>query len=109
VTYNAFARATSYRAKLSDAAAEVLRHLSRGLDRLACRQKEDALVVPKRQSANSGKHRMTDAYTRGRFSADRFSKEQGKAWPLASRSTIQTIPISMARTAAIPQFGMTAM
>jgi biopolymer transport protein ExbB len=52
VMYNAFARAiTSYCAKLSDAAAEVLRHLSRDLDRAACQQKEDALVVPKRQSA----------------------------------------------------------
>jgi biopolymer transport protein ExbB len=52
VMYNAFARAiTSYRAKLSDAAAEVLRHLSRDLDRAACPQKEDARVIPKRQSA----------------------------------------------------------
>jgi biopolymer transport protein ExbB len=52
VIYNAFARAiTSYRAKLSDAAAEVLRHLSRDLDRAANQQKEDDLVVPKRQSA----------------------------------------------------------
>jgi biopolymer transport protein ExbB len=52
VIYNAFARAiTSYRARLSDAAAEVLRHLSRDLDRAACPQKEDAPVIPKRQSA----------------------------------------------------------
>jgi biopolymer transport protein ExbB len=52
VMYNAFARAiTSYRAKLSDAAAEVLRHLSRDLDRAANQRKEDALIVPKRQSA----------------------------------------------------------
>ena len=52
VMFNAFARAiASYRAKLSDAAAEVLRHLSRDLDRQACLRNEHALVVPKRQSA----------------------------------------------------------
>jgi biopolymer transport protein ExbB len=47
----AMAAITSYRANLSDAAAEVLRHLSRDLDRAAYRQKEGALVVPERQSA----------------------------------------------------------
>jgi biopolymer transport protein ExbB len=52
VMYNAFVRAiTSYRARLSDAVAEVLRHLSRDLDRAVCPQKEDAPVIPKRQSA----------------------------------------------------------
>jgi biopolymer transport protein ExbB len=52
VMYNAFARAiTSYRAELSDAAAEVLCHLSRDLDRAACPQNEDARVISKRQSA----------------------------------------------------------
>jgi biopolymer transport protein ExbB len=51
--FNAFARAiVSYRAKLSDAAAEVLRHLSRDLDRATCLRKEHALVVPKRQSSD---------------------------------------------------------
>ncbi|MGH6796638.1 MAG: tonB-system energizer ExbB, partial [Methylocella sp.] len=47
VTYNAFARAiTSYRAQLGDAAAEVLRHLSRDLDRDASsRQREDTPIV----------------------------------------------------------------
>jgi biopolymer transport protein ExbB len=43
VIYNAFARAIT--------ATEVLRHLSRDLDRAACPQKKDALIVPKRQSA----------------------------------------------------------
>jgi biopolymer transport protein ExbB len=53
VMYNAFARAiTGYRAQLGDAAAEVLRHLSRDLDHDSCpHQKEDAPVVPIRQSA----------------------------------------------------------
>jgi biopolymer transport protein ExbB len=58
VMYNAFARAiTSYRAQLGDAAAEVLRHLSRDLDREtslqreACPQKDAAPVVPLRESA----------------------------------------------------------
>ena len=46
IMYNAFARAiTSYRAMLGDAAAEVLRHLSRDLDR-AAPHNEDALIVP---------------------------------------------------------------
>jgi biopolymer transport protein ExbB len=41
---DAFARAiASYRANLSDAATEVLRHLSRDLDRAACQQTEDSL------------------------------------------------------------------
>jgi biopolymer transport protein ExbB len=53
VMYNSFARAiTGYRAQLGDAAAEVLRHLSRDLDRDAApRQKEDAQVVSLHQSA----------------------------------------------------------
>jgi biopolymer transport protein ExbB len=53
VMYNAFARAiTGYRAQLGDAAAEVLRHLSRDLDRdAASRQKEDAAVVALRRPA----------------------------------------------------------
>jgi len=53
VMYNAFARAiTGYRAQLGDAAAEVLRHLSRGLDRDAAPpQKEDAPVVALRRPA----------------------------------------------------------
>jgi len=53
VMYNAFARRiTGYRATLGDAAAEVLRHLSRDLDRDACpRQKEDAPIVSLRRSA----------------------------------------------------------
>jgi biopolymer transport protein ExbB len=52
VMYNAFARAiTGYRAQLGDAAAEVLRHLSRDLDREASLQKDAAEVVPLRQSA----------------------------------------------------------
>jgi biopolymer transport protein ExbB len=52
VMHNAFARAiTSYRAQLSDAAAEVRRHLSRDLDRAASQKKEDALVVRKHQPA----------------------------------------------------------
>jgi biopolymer transport protein ExbB len=53
VMYNAFARAiTGYRAQLGDAAAEVLRHLSRDLDRDAApRQKEDAPVVALRRPA----------------------------------------------------------
>ncbi len=53
VMYNAFARAiTGYRAQLGDAAAEVLRHLSRDLDRDASsRQGGDAPVISLRQSA----------------------------------------------------------
>lgn len=52
VLYNAFARAiTGYRAQLGDAAAEVLRHLSRDLDREALPHSEDAPIVPMRQSA----------------------------------------------------------
>jgi biopolymer transport protein ExbB len=53
VMYNAFARGiTGYRAQLGDAAAEVLRHLSRDLDRDAApRQKEDAPIVPLRRPA----------------------------------------------------------
>ena len=52
VMYNAFARSiTAYRAQLGDAAAEVLRHLSRDLDREALRPKNQAAIVPLRQSA----------------------------------------------------------
>lgn len=52
VMYNSFARSvTGYRAQLGDAAAEVLRHLSRDLDRGAFGQTADAPVVPLRQSA----------------------------------------------------------
>ncbi len=53
VMYNAFARAiTGYRATLGDAAAEVLRHLSRDLDRDACpRQNEEAPIVSLRRPA----------------------------------------------------------
>jgi biopolymer transport protein ExbB len=52
VMHNAFARAiTPYRAQLSDAAVEVLRHLSRDLDRAAAQKKEDALVVREHQPA----------------------------------------------------------
>jgi biopolymer transport protein ExbB len=53
VMYNAFARSiTDYRAQLGDAAAEVLRHLSRDLDRDTFpRQKEEAPIVPMRRSA----------------------------------------------------------
>jgi biopolymer transport protein ExbB len=53
VMYNSFARAiTGYRGQLADAAAEVLRHLSRDLDRDAfARQEQDADIVPLRQSA----------------------------------------------------------
>jgi biopolymer transport protein ExbB len=53
VMYNAFARAiTGYRAQLGDAAAEVLRHLSRDLDRDAAPgQKEEAPIVPIRRPA----------------------------------------------------------
>ena len=52
VMYNGFARAiTGYRAQLGDAAAEVLRHLSRDLDREASPTQEDAPVVPMRQPA----------------------------------------------------------
>ena len=53
VMYNAFARGiTGYRAQLGDAAAEVLRHLSRDLDRDVCtRQNEDAPVIPLRRPA----------------------------------------------------------
>ena len=52
VMYNAFARAiTGYRVLLGDAAAEVLRHLSRDLDREVFPLKEEAPIVPLRQSA----------------------------------------------------------
>jgi biopolymer transport protein ExbB len=53
VMYNSFARSiSSYRALLGDAAAEVLRHLSRDLDRDAfARHEEDADIVPLRHSA----------------------------------------------------------
>ncbi len=52
VMYNGFARAiTGYRAQLGDAAAEVLRHLSRDLDREAFPPKESAPVVRLHQSA----------------------------------------------------------
>ena len=52
VMYNAFARAiTSYRAMLGDAAAAVLRHLSRDLDREALSRNENAPIIPIRQSA----------------------------------------------------------
>jgi biopolymer transport protein ExbB len=53
VMYNAFARGiTAYRAQLGDAAAEVLRHLSRDLDRDVCtRQNEDAPIVALRRPA----------------------------------------------------------
>jgi biopolymer transport protein ExbB len=53
VMYNAFARGiTGYRAQLGDAAAEVLRHLSRDLDRDAAPlQQKDAPVVALRRPA----------------------------------------------------------
>jgi biopolymer transport protein ExbB len=52
VMYNGLARSiTGYRAQLGDAAAEVLRHLSRDLDREIVPQKGDAPVVRLRQSA----------------------------------------------------------
>jgi biopolymer transport protein ExbB len=53
VMYNSFARAiTGYRAQLGDAAAEVLRHLSRDLDRdAASHQRGDAAVISLRHSA----------------------------------------------------------
>jgi biopolymer transport protein ExbB len=53
VMYNSFARAiTGYRGQLADAAAEVLRHLSRDLDRDAfARREDDAAIVALRQSA----------------------------------------------------------
>ncbi|WP_425338930.1 tonB-system energizer ExbB [Methylocapsa acidiphila] len=53
VIYNVFARAiTGYRAQLADASAEVLRHLSRDIDRESQpRRKEDSPVVPIRQPA----------------------------------------------------------
>lgn len=52
VMYNAFARAiTSYRALLGDAAAEVLRHLSRDLDREGFPLQDEAPIVPLRQTA----------------------------------------------------------
>jgi biopolymer transport protein ExbB len=53
VMYNSFARSiTAYRAELADAATEVLRHLSRDLDRDAFAQnKSSAPVVPQRQLA----------------------------------------------------------
>jgi biopolymer transport protein ExbB len=52
VMYNAFARGiTSYRAQLGDAAAEVLRHLSRDLDREDFPRGEDAPVIRLHESA----------------------------------------------------------
>jgi biopolymer transport protein ExbB len=52
VMYNGLARAiTGYRGQLGDAAAEVLRHLSRDLDSEVVPQKGDAPVVRLRQSA----------------------------------------------------------
>lgn len=52
VMYNAFARAImGYRAQLGDAAAEVLRHLSRDLDREVVARNEDAAILPMRESA----------------------------------------------------------
>ncbi len=51
VMYNGFARAiTGYRAQLGDAAAEVLRHLSRDLDREDFPRKEAAPIVRLRQT-----------------------------------------------------------
>ena len=53
--YNVFARSiAAYRASLADAAAEILRHLSRDLDRAvleAADDEEDWRVVGMRQSA----------------------------------------------------------
>jgi biopolymer transport protein ExbB len=53
VMYNAFARSiSSYRALLGDAASEVLRHLSRDLDRgAAARREKDSPILPLRQPA----------------------------------------------------------
>jgi biopolymer transport protein ExbB len=52
VMYNGLARSiTNYRAQLGDAAAEVLRHLSRDLDRDSVPQKDDASIVRLRHSA----------------------------------------------------------
>jgi biopolymer transport protein ExbB len=52
VMYNGFARAiTGYRAQLGDAAAEVLRHLSRDLDREDFPRKEDVPVIRLHESA----------------------------------------------------------
>ncbi|HTV34765.1 MAG TPA: tonB-system energizer ExbB [Methylocella sp.] len=52
VMYNAFARSiTSYRAHLGDAAAEVLRHLSRDLDRTSSEPKSKAAIVSLRPTA----------------------------------------------------------
>jgi len=52
VMYNGFARAiTGYRAQLGDAAAEVLRHLSRDLDREVSPSQEDTPVVRLHPSA----------------------------------------------------------
>ena len=52
IMYNAFARAiTGYRAQLGDAAAEILRHLSRDLDREGVARDGDAAIIPMRQSA----------------------------------------------------------
>ena len=53
VIYNSFARSiTGYRAQLADAAAEVLRHLSRDLDRDALARREgDSPIVALRQLA----------------------------------------------------------
>jgi biopolymer transport protein ExbB len=52
VMYNSFARSiVAYRALLGDAAAEVLRHLSRDLDREALPRQDDASIVPLRQLA----------------------------------------------------------
>jgi biopolymer transport protein ExbB len=52
VMYNGLARSiTNYRAQLGDAAAEVLRHLSRDLDRDSVPQKDEASIVRLRHSA----------------------------------------------------------
>jgi biopolymer transport protein ExbB len=52
VMYNAFARGIAgYRAMLGDAAAEVLRHLSRDLDREALPHNEESSIIPIRHSA----------------------------------------------------------
>jgi biopolymer transport protein ExbB len=55
VMYNGFARAiANYRAQLGDAAAEVVRHLSRDLDREGIRQKEDTPIDPIRRGNSDG-------------------------------------------------------
>jgi biopolymer transport protein ExbB len=52
VMYNSFARTiTGCRAQLGDAAAEVLRHLSRDLDREALPHNEESSIIPIRHSA----------------------------------------------------------